>query len=111
MSTATTAITTPLEILCVSQFTLHGKLKGNKVDFHRAMKAEPAKELYDLVLSGLRKEMGDERVKDGVFGAMMQVEILNDGRMLSPTPISSACEEKTTDLNEAVTIELDSRDR
>lgn len=80
LSTSAVAITAPLEILCISQFTLYGKLKGNKVDFHNAMKSAPAKELYDDVLAGLRKELGEARVHDGIFGAMMQVEIINDGR-------------------------------
>jgi D-aminoacyl-tRNA deacylase len=44
-----------LEILCVSQFTLYQRLKGNKPDFHMAMQGEEAKSLYDLLL----KKLGD----------------------------------------------------
>ncbi|VDL96619.1 unnamed protein product [Schistocephalus solidus] len=35
------------EILCVSQFTLHSMLKGNKLDFHRAMAPESSKVTYE----------------------------------------------------------------
>ncbi|ORY86418.1 putative D-tyrosyl-tRNA deacylase [Protomyces lactucae-debilis] len=76
-------------ILLISQFTLYGKLKGNKLDFHLAMKSEPAEVLYESVLSGLRASL-PERVQAGVFGGMMVVSIENDG---------------------PVTIEIDSRSR
>eukprot|EP00051_Salpingoeca_urceolata_P021703 m.342988 g.342988 ORF g.342988 m.342988 type:complete len:195 (+) comp19848_c1_seq1:2282-2866(+) len=72
-----------LEILSVSQFTLYAKTaKGNKPDFHLAMGADDSKAFYDQFLEKLRKGLGDggaDKVKDGVFGAMMQVEIINDG--------------------------------
>lgn len=70
-----------LSVLCVSQFTLYGTIKkGTKPDFHKAAKGPQAIELYQQFLSGLRKELGSEdRVKDGKFGAMMDVDLLNDG--------------------------------
>ena len=67
------------ELLCVSQFTLYGRLKGNKADFSKAMGPQPARELYDKFLHRLRQDYIDEKVKDGVFGAMMAVELVNDG--------------------------------
>ena len=68
------------EILCVSQFTLLASTKkGNKPDFHAAAKPEVAKELYDYFLSRVRDQYPPEKVKDGVFQAMMQVSLINDG--------------------------------
>ena len=67
------------EILCISQFTLYYKLKGNKPDFHNAMAGEKAKEMYDNLLETLGKEYSPDKIKDGVFGAMMNVQIFNDG--------------------------------
>lgn len=69
-----------LEILCISQFTLYYKLKGNKPDFHHAMSGEKAKEMYDKLLQKLGADYGDPtKIKDGVFGAMMEVQINNSG--------------------------------
>lgn len=68
-----------LEILCVSQFTLHAVLKGNKPDFHQSMTGELSKPLFESTLEMLEKGFRKEKVKTGVFGAMMQVEIVNDG--------------------------------
>lgn len=76
-------------ILIISQFTLYGQLKGNKVDFHRAMKGEQAKVLYDNIVAFLRAEMLDrEKVQTGVFGAMMEVTVVNDGRESATQPYS-----------------------
>lgn len=67
-------------ILCVSQFTLFGRLKGNKPDFSRAKAPQEAKEMYDSFLGKLRRVVGDPgRVQDGKFGAMMDVKLVNDG--------------------------------
>ncbi|MCB0874607.1 MAG: D-aminoacyl-tRNA deacylase [Solirubrobacterales bacterium] len=61
------------EILCVSQFTLYGDVrKGNRPSFTGAAPPEAAEPLYDLVCELL----GAER---GVFGAQMEVELVNDG--------------------------------
>jgi D-tyrosyl-tRNA(Tyr) deacylase len=67
------------EILCVSQFTLYGRLQGNKPDFSRAMPPGEAREQYAALLERLRAGYEPGRVKDGVFGAMMAVELVNDG--------------------------------
>lgn len=70
-----------LEVLSVSQFTLYGTInKGTKPDFHRAAKGHHAVELYNEFLAKLRTSLGsDDRVKDGQFGAMMEVDLVNDG--------------------------------
>ncbi|XP_065354414.1 D-aminoacyl-tRNA deacylase [Calliphora vicina] len=68
-----------LEILCVSQFTLYHRLKGNKPDFHLAMQGEQAQQLYQKFLKRLGQMYDDTKIKDGKFGAYMQVHIQNDG--------------------------------
>ncbi|XP_058115718.1 D-aminoacyl-tRNA deacylase [Anopheles ziemanni] len=68
-----------LEILCVSQFTLYHRMKGNRPDFSRAMQGADAQQLYGTLLQKLRDQYAPERIQDGRFGAMMQVHIQNDG--------------------------------
>jgi len=69
-----------LELLCVSQFTLYGKLsKKNQPDYKFAMKAVPAERLYNQFLEMLRDNYEENKIFDGVFGAMMDVELINDG--------------------------------
>ncbi|GMM30451.1 D-tyrosyl-tRNA(Tyr) deacylase [Martiniozyma asiatica (nom. inval.)] len=68
------------EILSVSQFTLYANVKkGAKPDFRKAQKGETAIELYKQFLKELQDGLGEENVKDGQFGAMMDVGIVNDG--------------------------------
>ncbi|XP_076650686.1 D-aminoacyl-tRNA deacylase [Halictus rubicundus] len=67
------------EILCISQFTLYHNLKGNRLDFHRAMPAKESEPFYNNFLAELGKNYKPELVKDGKFGAMMEVNIQNSG--------------------------------
>ncbi|XP_019735348.1 D-tyrosyl-tRNA(Tyr) deacylase 1-like isoform X5 [Hippocampus comes] len=80
------------EVLCVSQFTLQCILKGNKPDFHLAMPTELAQPFYASILENMRSAYKPELVKDGKFGAFMNLHIQNDGpvtiELMSP-PISS----------------------
>lgn len=65
--------------LVVSQFTLHAMTKkGNRPSFIRAARPEKAIPLYELFLSKLSEISGRE-VQCGEFGAMMDVELINDG--------------------------------
>lgn len=68
-----------LEVLCISQFTLYHTLKGNKPDFHRAMKGEAAESLYKTFLQKLSTSYEEAKIKDGVFGALMECQINNHG--------------------------------
>ncbi|KAE7995787.1 hypothetical protein FH972_000555 [Carpinus fangiana] len=67
------------EVLLVSQFTLYGFLKGNKPDFHVAMPPQTAKPFYASLVERFRKSYDPAAIKDGVFGAMMKVNLVNDG--------------------------------
>ncbi|KAL8032504.1 hypothetical protein ABFX02_13G100500 [Erythranthe guttata] len=67
------------EVLLVSQFTLYGVLKGNKPDFHVAMPPDAAKTFYASLVEKFQKSYRIDAVKDGVFGAMMKVNLVNDG--------------------------------
>ena len=63
-----------LEILCVSQFTLYGKLtKKHQPDYKASMKAIPAKAMYENFLELIKSQYEPDKIHDGVFGAMMDV--------------------------------------
>jgi len=67
------------EILVVSQFTLHASTKkGNRPSYIRAARPEQAIPLYEMFISCLSGERGAE-VRAGVFGAMMEVKLVNSG--------------------------------
>ncbi len=66
------------EILCVSQFTLYGDaLSGRRPSFDGAAPAEQARALYELFLKALATE--GIPVRSGIFGAHMEVGLVNDG--------------------------------
>lgn len=53
--------------------------KGNKPDFHRSAGGEKARTLYQRFFEQVRDQFGPDKVKDGVFAAMMDVALVNDG--------------------------------
>jgi len=66
--------------LVVSQFTLYADAqKGNRPGFSLAARPEEAEPLYEYFVRRMRAALGDARVQTGVFGAMMQVHLVNDG--------------------------------
>ncbi len=67
------------ELLVVSQFTLHALTKkGNRPSFIRAARPEKAIPIYTYFLEQLNFLLG-KPVQTGTFGAMMDVELINDG--------------------------------
>ena len=65
------------ELLIVSQFTLFGDVRhGNRPSFIEAALPDKAVPLYEYVVERLRESF---TVETGVFGADMQVELINDG--------------------------------
>jgi len=67
-------------ILVISQFTLFAQVKkGNRPSLIRAARHETAIPLYESFCSELETLLGSGRIKQGVFGADMQVSLINDG--------------------------------
>lgn len=67
------------EVLAVSQFTLTASTrKGNRPSYIRAAGHETATALYEAYAARVAERLG-RPVKMGVFGADMQVELINDG--------------------------------
>ena len=66
------------ETLIVSQFTLAAITnKGNKPSFHKSAKPEEAKLMYDEFMSLFERSYGN--VKQGKFGAFMEISLINKG--------------------------------
>ncbi|MBC7221031.1 D-tyrosyl-tRNA(Tyr) deacylase [Candidatus Bipolaricaulota bacterium] len=66
------------EILCVSQFTLYGDAsRGRRPGFDRAAPSPEASPLYEAFLAALRAQ--GVPVQSGLFGARMEVALVNDG--------------------------------
>lgn len=82
------------EVLIISQFTLYGDAqKGNRPGFINAARHEIAIPLYEKFIERMKQNLGDEKIKTGKFGAMMEVKIINDG------PVTILVESKKSDKN------------
>ena len=67
------------EILAVSQFTLFASLKkGNRPSWSRAARGDVSQPLFERFVTRLSAELG-KPVLTGIFGADMQVSLVNDG--------------------------------
>lgn len=68
------------EVLVISQFTLYGDTrKGNRPSFSEAARPEIAENIYNKFVLRMKQNLGDDKVKSGIFGAMMLIKIFNDG--------------------------------
>jgi D-tyrosyl-tRNA(Tyr) deacylase len=73
------AIETGSELMIVSQFTLHASTKkGNRPSYIRAARPEKAIPLYEEFITSIEALLG-HTVSSGKFGAMMDVNLVNDG--------------------------------
>ena len=64
--------------LIVSQFTLYGDARrGRRPSFTGAMAGEPARSIFEALCT--KVEASSVRVERGIFGAEMQVSLINDG--------------------------------
>ncbi|WWC69501.1 D-tyrosyl-tRNA(Tyr) deacylase [Kwoniella pini CBS 10737] len=100
------------EVLCVSQFTLLAKFKAStKPDFHESMSTIPGKAYYTNFLEEMGKSYNPNKIKDGQFGAMMQVSLTNDGpvtiildsRSSSSLSSSSSSVKSTPNISRSIT--------
>tara|TARA_B110000858_G_scaffold24363_1_gene24772 strand:- start:33 stop:485 length:453 start_codon:yes stop_codon:yes gene_type:complete len=67
------------EILLVSQFTLHASTKkGNKPSFINSLNPKEANQMYNTTIKELENSL-ENKIKCGVFGEMMDVELINNG--------------------------------
>lgn len=65
-------------VLAISQFTLFGDVRrGRRPSFDDAMEPVQARVLFDQFVAALQQQVGV--VRQGVFGAMMKVQVNNDG--------------------------------
>jgi D-tyrosyl-tRNA(Tyr) deacylase len=68
------------ETLVISQFTLYGETaKGNRPSFIEAAKPDIAIPLYEKFILRMKENLGEEKVKAGIFGAMMDIDSVNYG--------------------------------
>ncbi len=82
------------EAMVVSQFTLYADTrKGNRPSYTDAAPQQIAEVLYHYFIKRLRKLLGEKNVETGVFRAMMEVELVNEG------PVTLMLESKSQDAN------------
>jgi D-aminoacyl-tRNA deacylase len=82
-STVTTA---EKAVLLISNFTLYAEIiKKGRLDFHNACPPEPARAVYEQLVAKI-EERAPGRTQSGRFGAMMTVNIENDG------PVTITCD-------------------
>jgi hypothetical protein len=86
----------------VSQFTLLASMKkGNKPDFHQSANGDQARVLYQVFFKKVQSLYTPDKVKDGLFAAMMDVALVNDG----PVGLDYTCLENEVLPQQLMTIE------
>jgi D-aminoacyl-tRNA deacylase len=67
-------------VLIISQFTIYGETaKGNRPSFIEAARPEEAIPHYENFIARMKSNLGEEKVESGIFGAMMDIELINYG--------------------------------
>jgi D-tyrosyl-tRNA(Tyr) deacylase len=73
-------VDTGFSALVVSQFTLVADTrKGNRPSYSDAARPEHALAVYEFFVKEMKKVLGADRVATGLFGAMMDVALVNEG--------------------------------
>ena len=73
----TSVVQNEYDVLVVSQFTLHGYLNGNKLDFHLALSPDRARTMYEEFVNQVKAgHPKPDKVQNGVFGAYMEVSLV-----------------------------------
>jgi len=68
------------ELLIVSQFTLYGDArKGRRPSYSDALNGEKFEKLYNIFIEKIKNIYDSSKIKTGIFGAMMDVSLINDG--------------------------------
>ena len=68
------------EVMIVSQFTIYGETaKGNRPSFTVAAKPDEAIPLYESFIKRMKQNLGEQNVKTGIFGTMMDIDLVNYG--------------------------------
>lgn len=74
-------------VLLVSNFTLYAQImKKGRLDFHNACPPDPARAIYEQLVAKIEERAPDGKTQSGKFGAMMTVNIENDG------PVTITCD-------------------
>ena len=82
------------EALIISQFTLYGEIaRGNRPGFIEAAKPDEAIPLYEKFINRMKENLDGDKVKTGIFGAMMDIALVNSG------PVTIIVESKNASNN------------
>lgn len=98
-----------LDVLLVSQFTLYGTLnKKHQPDYKLAMEPSVARELYNELVASVRTSHKSGDVREGVFGANMDVALVNDGpvTLVIDSPATNAVPSILPDSRAASELEV-----
>lgn len=68
-----------MELMVLSQFTLHARVKGRKPSFHAAEERSVASDKFDALVRAFQNAYSKERVKCGLFGASLEISTVLAG--------------------------------